>query len=231
MEIDSDLYVKIILSTDAKPAGAFPGEKIIESDTGLVYEWTGANWCARVGGVEIDPLVKSMPTTGTFHHLSHEGKVFIHSERHNGLASEATLDVLIRVPAGNANRQIHFRFNAKGKANTGTLDVDVILYSGVTASADGTPDTTIASNNDAVVKSTGLLFFNGPTITNTGEFKGRGAMFGENKSTGTQDMAVPEFVMAPDGASARDYLIRTTNNGGGTADILHNLFWYDSEAA
>jgi hypothetical protein len=231
MEIDSDKYIKIILSTDTKPSKAFPGEKIIESDTGLVFEWTGGNWCHRLDGVDIDPLVKSVPTTGTFHHLGHEGMVFLHSERHNGLASEATLDVLMRIPAGNAARQIHFRFNATGKANTGTLDVDVILYSGVTASADGTPDTGIASTNDAVVKTTGVLLFTGPTITDLGELKGRGAMLGDNKSTGNQSMAVPEFVMAPDGASARDYLIRTTNNGGGTADVLHNLFWYDTGAA
>jgi hypothetical protein len=227
----SDKYVWAGLSTDTKPTKAFIDQKAIEMDTGLVFEWTGANWINRIDGIEPDFLVKSMPTTSTFHHLGHEGKVFIHSERHNTLASETTLDVLIRVPAGNANRQIHFRFNAKALANTGTLDVDVFLYSGVTASADGTPDTTIASTNDAVVKSTGLLLFTGPTITNTGDFKGQGAMLGENKSTGTQDMAVPEFVMAPNGTSARDYLIRTTNNGGGTADILHNLFWYDSEAA
>jgi hypothetical protein len=227
----SDKYAKVIVSTDTKPIGAFIGQLIIESDTGLVYEWSGAGWCPRRDGIEIDPLVKSMPTTSTFHHLGHEGNVFIHSERHNGLASEATIDMLLRVPAGDATRQIHFRFNAKAKANTLTLDVDVLLYSGVTASADGTPDTQIASTNDAIVKTSGLLLFTGPTITDLGEYKGQGAMLGENKATGTQDMAVPEFVMAPDGASARDYLIRTTNNGGGTADILHNLFWYDTGAA
>jgi hypothetical protein len=181
--------------------------------------------------VEFDPLVKSIPTTGTFHHLGHEGKVFIHSERHDNITGSGGVeDVLIRIPAGNAGRQVHFRFTSKGKADTGTLDVDIELYEGVTASVDGTP-LSIATTNDANVKSTGVLMFEGPTITNTGNFKGAGALLGENKSTGTQDMSVDEFVMAPDGASARDYLIRTTNNGGGTVDILHNLFFYDSEAS
>lgn len=44
MNKQSDLYIKIVLSSDTKPSGAFPGEYIIEKDTGDVYEWTGATW-------------------------------------------------------------------------------------------------------------------------------------------------------------------------------------------
>ena len=40
----SDIYAKNILSTDDKPSGAFPGQLIIEQDTGDVFEWTGASW-------------------------------------------------------------------------------------------------------------------------------------------------------------------------------------------
>lgn len=226
----SDNYIKVILSTDTKPSGAYPGQKLIESDTGLVYEWDGSSWCSRMGGVEIDSLVKSIPTTGTFHHLGHEGMVFIYSERLNAIGDATNLDILIRVPAGNINRQVHLRFETHSKANTGTLDADVILYEGITVSADGTQKT-IASNNDAVVKSTGMLMFSGPTVTDLGNFKARGAMFGEKKSTGTQDMAVPEWVLAPNGTNARDYLLRVTNNSGGTIDLIHNIFFFDSGAA
>lgn len=226
----SNIYAWAGLSTDAKPANAFIGQKVIETDTGLVFEWDGANWCPRISGVEIDSLVKSIPTTGTFHHLGHEGKVFIHSERHNGIADAASLDVLVRMPASNANRQVHFRFNTLGKANTGTLDVDITLYEDITVSADGSAETQIASTNDTIVKTTGVLLFDAPTITDLGNLKARVALFGEKKSTSSQDMAVPEWIMAPNGASARDYLLRATNNSGGTVDIVHNLFWYDSEA-
>ncbi|MCK5600852.1 hypothetical protein KAR91_03225 [Candidatus Pacearchaeota archaeon] len=225
----SDVYIWAGLSTDTKPTTAFIGQKIIETDTGLVYEWGGASWCPRIGGVEVDPLVKSIPTTGTFHHLGHEGKVFIHGERHDGIADAANFDILIRIPAGNADRQVHFRFHYTSKANTGTLDADILLYEGVTVSADGSPET-IASTNDAVVKSTGVLIFSAPTVTDIGNYKGAAAMFGEKKSTSSEDQAVPEWVMAPNGTSARDYLVRLTNNSGGTIDFVHALFFYDSEA-
>ncbi|MCK5610635.1 hypothetical protein KAR91_52670 [Candidatus Pacearchaeota archaeon] len=177
-----------------------------------------------------DPLVNTVPTTGTFHHLGHEGMLFIHGERHNGIANGANLDMLIRIPAGNANRQVHFRFNYHGKANTGDLDIDVILYEGPTVSAEGDLED-IATTNDALVKTTGVLMFSGPTVTDVGNYKGQTAMLGEKKSASSLDMAVPEWIMAPNGSSARDYLIRTTNNSGGTVDIVHSLFFYDSEAA
>lgn len=179
--------------------------------------------------IELDSLVNSMPTTDTFHHLGHEGMVFIHSDRHDAIANGANFDILIRIPAGNAGRQVHIRFNYISKANTGTLDVDVIMYKNVTVSADGTPES-IISTNDAVVKSTGVLMFEGPTVTGLGTVMPRTMMVGEKKSASSKEQAVPEYILAPDGASARDYLIRGTNNSGGTVDIVNAIFFYDSGA-
>ncbi len=178
---------------------------------------------------ELDPLVNALPVTETFHHLGHEGKVFIHGERHDGIADSANYDMLIRVPAGNAARQVHFRFNYVSKANTGTLDVDVTLYKEPTTTADGSAET-IVSTNDAEVKTTGVLMFSAPTVTAVGTYKTSVSMFGEKKSAGSKETSVPEWVLAPSGASARDYLMRLTNNSGGTIDFNHSLFFYDSEA-
>lgn len=180
--------------------------------------------------LRLDPLVESIPVTETFHHLGHEGKVFIHGERHNAIADGADFDILIRIPAGNADRQVHFRFSYTSKANTGTLDVDVLLYKEPTTTADGAPEA-IVSTNDAVVKSTGVLMFSGPTVTAVGAYKSSVNMFGEKKSAGSKETTVPEWVLAPDGVNARDYLMRLTNNSGGTIDFNHALFFYDSEAA
>lgn len=184
--------------------------------------------------LEHDALVKSIVTTETFHHLGHEGKVFIHSDRHPGIANGASLDMLIRIPAGNAGRQVHMRYNFTGKANTGSLDIDIMLYEGVTVSEDGTPET-VASTNDAVVKSTGVLMFEGPTIDNEpadlGNFKTHSFIVGEKKSASSKEQAVPEWIMAPNGLNARDYLLRATNNSGGTVDIVNAIFFYDSEAS
>ena len=104
--------------------------------------------------LELDPLVNSIPTTDTFHHLGHEGKVFIHSDRHNAIATN--LDILIRIPSGDAARQVHMRFNYTANTPVGDLDVDVILYKDTIVSADGTPES-IASTNSAVVKTSGVL--------------------------------------------------------------------------
>lgn len=180
--------------------------------------------------LELDQLVNSVPTTDTFHHLGHEGKVFIHSDRHGPIANGANFDILIRIPAGNADRQVHMRFNYTGKANTGTLDVDVILYEGTVVSADGSAED-MMSTNDAVVKSTGVLMFEGPTVTDVGTQKAWGMMVGEKKSASSKEQSVPEYVLAPNGASARNYLVRATNNSGGTVDITNAIFFYDSEAA
>lgn len=184
--------------------------------------------------LEHDVLVKSIVTTETFHHLGHEGKVFIHSDRHKGIANGASLDMLIRIPAGNPNRQVHMRYQYIGKANTGSLDIDIMLYEGVTVSAEGNSEV-IISTNDAVVKTTGVLMWEGPTIDNEpadlGNFKTHSLIVGEKKSASSKEQAVPEWILAPNGNEARDYLMRATNNSGGTVDIVNAIFFYDSEAS
>lgn len=179
--------------------------------------------------LELDPLVDSVPVTDTFHHLGHEGKVFIHSDRHSAIADAASFDMLIRIPAGNANRQVHFRFSYTGKANTGSLDIDVLLYKDTTVSADGTPET-IVSTNDAVVLTTGVLMFASPTVTALGTQKSQTLIVGEKRSASSREQAVPEWILSPDGTSARNYLLRITNNSGGTVDVVSALFFYDNEA-
>lgn len=226
----SDVYVWSGLSTDTKPTKAFIGQLAIETDTGLVSEWTGSSWANRPGGVEIDQFVKSIPTTSTFHHLSHEGKVFVHSDRHDNLGNGNSLDLLIVIPAGNANRQVHMRYGFISKADTGTLDLDVILYKDTLVSANGTPET-IVSTNDAVVKTTGVTIFEGPTVTDAGTIKNWTMNAGEKKGASNLDQAVPEWVLAPNGASARNYMFRLTNNSGGDVDIITGIFFYDTEAA
>lgn len=180
--------------------------------------------------LELDPLVKSIPTTGTFHHLGHEGKVFIHSSRHNTIANGASFDHLIRIPANNADRQIHMRFNVFANAITGSLDVDGFLYKDSTVSADGTPET-VVSTNDAVIKTTGLEIYSVPTVTDVGTFKARTWNVGEKKGAGNTDQAVPEWILAPDGTSERLYIFRLVNNSGGNVDAVLALFFYDSVAS
>lgn len=178
--------------------------------------------------IENDNLVKSLVTTETFHHLGHEGKVFIHSDRHNAITTN--LDILIRIPAGDAARQVHMRFNYTANTPVGDLDVDVILYKDTIVSVDGTPES-IVSTNSAVVKTSGVLLFEGPTIApgDEGAKLTHGLIAGEKKSASSKEQAVPEWILAPDGVDARDYLLRATVNGGAT-DIVNAIFFYDTGA-
>lgn len=180
--------------------------------------------------VEFDPLVKSVPITSTFHHLGHEGKVFIYSARHPAIAAGADHYILIRLPAGAANRQMHMRYAFDSLANTGTLDVNVTLYKEPTVTDDGDAQT-IANTNDFFGLSTGILIFDDSTISADGEFKVTTSMTGTNKSTGSQGTNVPEWIFTPDGASARDYIFKIHNNGSGTADVNSAIFFYDTNAA
>jgi hypothetical protein len=121
------------------------------------------------------------------------------------------------------------RYAYLASANTGTLDVDVIFYEGITVSADGASEL-IVSTNDAFVKTTSVLMFKNPTVTDLGNFKALTSMLGTNKSTSSKDTNVPEWILAPDGNDARDYLMRVVNNGAGTADVVPALFFYDTLA-
>ena len=224
----SDKYTKVVLSTDTKPDGAFAGQLIIEQDTGLVYEWTGASWRPRADSVEPDILVKSIPTTGTFHHLGHEGKVFIHSDQHTGITNGSDFDTLIKVPASPSDRQVHLRFNYSLTGATPGTDVegDLVLYRDTTVSADGTAEE-VNSSNDANVKTSGVTIFTGPTITDIGNQWTQGVITAARRSGGSGDQLVPEFVLTAN----TNYLLRLTNNSGGTIAAVNSVFFYDSGAA
>ena len=200
----------------------------------LKYWWKGDHHSAEIGTdccgneLEYDPLIKAIVSIEAFHHLSHEGMTFIHGERHDALADSASLDVLIRIPAGNPDRQVHLRFDVHA-TSAGTLDIDAFLYRSPTTSADGAVGD-IISTNDAIVKTSGVLMFMEPTVTDVGTYMTSGVIFGEKRSANSEEAHVPEWILAPDGNNSRDYLFRMTNNSGAAADILHHLFFYDSEA-
>lgn len=180
--------------------------------------------------VSLDRLVESIPTTSTFHHLCHEGYVFIHSNRNAAIENGANLDIVVRIPPGDSTRQVHMRFFFHAKANTGTLDVDVCLYKDATVSVTGAAsDISNVSDYDNA-KTTGVIIYEAATVTDPGTAKVCEAMLGEKRSASSEESHVPEWIFTPDGENARDYLFRLTNNSGGTVDILDSIFFFDSGA-
>ena len=186
--------------------------------------------------VELDPFVKSVPTTSTFHHLGHEGKVFLHSDKHTGITNGANFDTLIVVPAGDSTRQVHLRFSyTLAGATPGTdVEADLILYGDTIVSDNGDAEG-IVSTNDAIVKTTGVLAFTGPTIdtepADLGNQKAQALITSARRTGGSQDQIVPEWVLAPDGSNLRNYLLRLTNNSGGIISVTNAIFFYDTGAA
>ena len=170
--------------------------------------------------IEFDPLVKSMPVTETFHHLGHEGKVFVHGDKHS-VAAGANLDYLLKVPASPSERQVHLRFDF----TSGELPADVELYKDSIVSADGTPEA-VNSTNDANVKTTDVTIFEGPTITDLGIAWPISLLVGGKNSGGSKGQLVPEYVLA----AGVNYIIRFVNNSNSTSDVVGIIFFYDTEA-
>ena len=171
--------------------------------------------------LDLDALVESVPTTSTFHHLGHEGMVFIHSNTHS-VASGANLDELIKVPASPSGRQVHLRFNY----TVSDVPSDLFLYRDVVVSADGNAET-ICSNNDVVEKTSGVTIFEGPTITDIGNLWSTGLVAGQKNAAGSLDQLVPEFVLK----AGVNYLLRLTNNNNGAVTLVTAIFFFDSEAS
>jgi hypothetical protein len=93
-------------------------------------------------------------------------------------------------------------------------------------SADGDAEE-LESNNDANVKASGVTIFTGSTITAVGNFWTQGVIAGARRSAGSGDQLVPEFILK----AGVNYLLRLTNNSGGTVSVVNAVFFYDSEAS
>ena len=86
---------------------------------------------------------------------------------------------------------------------------------------------TFNSTNDAIVKTTGVTAFEGPTITDIGSDWSVSLLTGQKQSGGTKGQLVPEFILT----AGVNYLIRFTNNSNGTVDVVNAVFFYDSGAS
>ena len=107
------------------------------------------------------------------------------------------------------------------------------MYKDTIVSADGSPEP-IVSTNDAIVRTTGVLIFEGPTIdtepADLGTLKTCTLIVGEKKSASSKEQAVPEWILAPDDGNARNYLLRLSNNSGGNVDVVNSIFFYDTHS-
>jgi hypothetical protein len=110
MAVGSDKYAKVVLSTDTKPTGAFPGQLIIESDTGSAFEWDGTSW-------------RQITTAGAAHTLGTNT-----SGTPVDLATEATVSQLV-MAVNNAIDETAYDLNAAAFSETTSITDDFIFDS------------------------------------------------------------------------------------------------------
>lgn len=154
------------------------------------------------------------------HRMVHDGFGF-HTTHRVDVANGGTLDYLLNVPAG------CFPHNTGVIATFEQGDWDVITYKDTITSADGTA---VTSHNRNLNSSNAacMLLTHTPTITDIGtQFHDR-YVYPTGTGQGNQEGLVSpntgeEWVLKP----ATKYLIRFTNNSGGTAKVVLEHLWYE----
>ena len=172
---------------------------------------------------KFDAYAHAATTIDELHRLTHDGMVFHASGKVTGMVDANVDDFLIAIPAGTFP---HFQ---RLRLFMGRGDVDIVVYEGATASADGSA---IARNNTNrnSTNTPGVVLTSAPTITDVGTLvhtswlTPTSAGQGQSGSTGIAgETNGEEWVLKPN----TKYLIRVTNNSGATIDYAYEMLWYE----
>ena len=157
------------------------------------------------------------------HRLIHSGMVFTVNIRFSGLTNGSNFDVAMQNPAGNFPHLRGWSYSLEDGP------CEVTLYEGGTITFDGTEYTPVNNNRNSS-KTANLVIEEGPTITLPGNpiLESQyvpdpgGGFFAGTPGTGVSDLS-EEWVLAPD----ENYLLRLTNNSGGTIEGSLYLIFYE----
>lgn len=176
----------------------------------------------QLAGPGIDPYSGALSFISEPHMLIHQGKMFHMTTKTPDIANTASVDFLMRVPAGVYPHLHVFRINVGGG------DIDIVTHEGADITAPGTAIDT--HNINRVSSNTPeLLMYANPTVNTDGTeihriwipptANGQG-----NSSQGVSGAdAGEEWIMAP----STDYLQRITNNSGSTIKAWVEMLWYE----
>lgn len=183
------------------------------------------NWPTDIPGYLLpymDPYHFATTQIDELHRLIHDGMVFHASDKLTGLANGATVDMLLRVPAGlypHLNRVL---------LSFGGGDIDILYYEAPTTSAPGTEITEKRNTNRNSSNTASLELYSGPTVTDVGERLGTiwvpPTAGGIGAQAGVADVSPNEEWVLKTGT---DYLLRITNNSGGTINWRYEFLWYE----
>lgn len=215
MAIGSDVYAKVVLSTDTKPIGAYSGQLIIESDTGKVYEWSGTTWYLRTAALD----TSGTRTIISYEHSKvHQGKFYTANYYLAGVANGSSIEILVQTPS---DKTVHNYIKA---ASGG--DSLFYTFEDATFSAEGTAITPINNNRssantaDATITHTPTLTADGTQLGNPEFIPGGhgGVSVGSSEGIGKE-----QFVLN----SNTVYLLRLTNIAGSAQALSIVLGFYE----
>ena len=173
-----------------------------------IYGYNGTNWKE----IALDSTTRILETITDSHHEIHEGNHWI-SNNSVTLNSTARAYVL-SVSGTTACPHVLWSINA-------TAAADIGFYSGITASANGTPMTLINNRMDNQATPNMTLFY-GPTITNMGAH-GYTLTAGNGRKIGGDVRADNELILAKNSK----YLIYLIDTSAANNKITVEFEWYE----
>lgn len=163
-------------------------------------------------GKQIADIVASMPTTELDHYLIHMGVSFLHSDEHTVASGGGTFEFIIQT---DADTEVHLaHIHVTSTQGAGKLQ----LFRGVTSDDLGTPEEML-NKNHLSDKTSVLSCGHTPTNVSVAAVPKpleTWLVTGGKHSGGETSAGHDEYVLAQN----EKYLLRFTNNSGGTADVI-----------
>lgn len=170
------------------------------------------------GNADVDATVHGLVVMDEIHRMIHRGLIFSASYFTEGIADDASLDILAATAAG---RPAHMRFEVTAGGLT-----EVFLYEAVTTSNDGTAITAYNRRRSATgVAATAIS--RAPTVSDLGTQIAQGGLAGGEggHAVGGALKSFSEWVLKP----ATKYLLRATNRSGQARALSIDLNFYEPE--
>ena len=170
------------------------------------------------GIADVDPVARGLVAMDEIHRMIHRGLMFTAGYFTEGIADDASLDILVVTGAG---QSAHMRFEVAA----GGL-AEILLYEGVTMSNDGTGITAYNRRRSAT-QTAAAVVSRAPTVSALGTQLFQGMLPGGEggHAVGGAAESFSEWILK----SGTKYLLRTTNRSGQAQAIGADINFYEPE--
>lgn len=194
----------------------------------LVLSFTGCNLLAENNSVMLidDGQIRNS-TGGTvldgnnfimedyLHNLNELGRIYSVKEYFGTVSNNDNVSIMIKTNG----QRVHL---VEYIVTMGDRPDDIFLFENPTISSNGN-QTDIITKNRAVQTNSTALVFRDPTVTDFGTELDRDLLIGSKDQEG-QIRRVPYHWILESNST---YLIVGNNRGGGTAEVMFNVIWYE----